>query len=184
VIEEAELQAESARIERLLSEIRDLIPLPAWQRVEDVLRRIIGLYGAGLSRALGHARAVGADAPAFDERLCNDGLLASLLVLHGLHPLSTEDRVRRALGALCTELDLPDGALELVGIDGGVVRLAADGALRAVSGMSRGLAEATIRRVLEMAAPEIASIEITGLPPPRDPTLVQLRPSRHPRSAP
>ena len=175
--EEAELQAESARIERLLAELRDLVPLPAWQRIEDVLRRIVRLYGAGLERALDHARATGAARDAFDMRLCDDELLASLLVLHGLHPLSTEQRVERALGFLREELGLDDDALALVRVTDGTVQLAASDSIGG-GAMSRGLAEATIRRVLETAAPEITSIEITGLPPPRDPTLVQLRVSR------
>ena len=175
--EDAELQADSARIEQLLDELRELVPLPAWQRIEDVLRRVVGLYGAGLQRALAHARATGSAGPAFDDRLCRDDLLASLLVLHGLHPLTAEQRVQRSLAALRSELGLPDQAVALVGITDGVVHLAATDAIGG-GAMSRQLAESTIRRVVETAAPEIASIEITGLATPRDPTLVQLRASR------
>ena len=175
--EAVELQAESARIEHLLGELRDLVPLPAWQRIEDVLRRIVRLYGAGLGRALAHARATGCAGDAFDSRLCDDELLASLLVLHGLHPISLEERVQRALAALRGELRIGDDALALVRIDEGVVHLAAAATLGG-GAMSRGLAEATVRRVLETAAPEIVSIQISGLPEPRDPSLVQLRASR------
>lgn len=174
--EEAELQAESARIERLLGELRDLVPLPAWQRIEDVLRSIVRLYGAGLGRALAHAREAGVG-ERFDGHLCDDELLASLLVLHGLHPLTIEQRVERALSALRGELGLADESLALVRVADGVCELAATEGIGG-GAMSRGLAEATIRRVLETAAPELASIVITGLAPPRDPTLVQLRVSR------
>ena len=175
--EEAELQAESARIESLLSELRELVPLPAWQRIEDVLRRIVRLYSAGLSRALGHARAAGADGPAFDDQLSNDALLASLLVLHGLHPQTTEQRITRALAALRAELRLADDALVVTGIAVGVVHLRATDSLGG-GAMSHGLAEGMIQRVLETAAPEITSIVIAGLPRPHDPSLVQLRTSR------
>src|SRR5689334_5476183 len=98
-----ELERESATIERLLAELRDLLPLPAWQRVENVLRRVVNLYGVGLGRALEHARAAGAPAPSLTERVASDDLLGSLLLLHGLHPLSTDERVRRALGTLRAE---------------------------------------------------------------------------------
>jgi hypothetical protein len=177
VNEDAELQAESARIERLLAELRDLVPLPAWQRIEDVLRAIVHLYGAGLGRALAHARASGADGEHFDTRLCDDELLASLLVLHGLHPVGLEERVQRALAVLREELSLADDALRLVRVGDGSVEIAASETIGG-GAMSPGLAEATVRRVLETAAPEITSIEITGLPRPRDPSLVQLRASR------
>jgi len=175
--EEAELQAESARIEGLLSDLRDLVPLPAWQRVEDVLRRIVRLYSAGLSRALAHARHAGAAGPGFDEQLCNDELLASLLVLHGLHPQTTAQRIEQALARLRAELGLADDALVVTRIADGVVQLHATESLGG-GAMSQGLAESMIHRVLEIAAPEITSIVITGLPRPRDPSLVQLRTSR------
>jgi hypothetical protein len=178
MIEDAELQAESARVERLLAELRHLLPLPAWQRVEDALRAVVRLYGAGLARSLAHARAAGASSPAFDELLCGDELLASLLVLHGLHPLATRERVERALAGVRAALGLADDALVLVRVSAGVLVLEAGPGIGG-GAMSRGLAEATIRRVLETAAPELTSIELTGLPPPRDPGLVRLRSSRH-----
>ncbi len=175
--EDTELQAESARIERLLAELRDLVPLPAWQRIEDMLRGVVRLYGAGLGRALAHARASGAGGEQSDTRLCDDELLASLLVLHGLHPVGLEERVQRALAALRAELSLAEDALRLVRVGDGAVEIAASEAIGG-GAMSRGLAEATVRRVLETAAPEIVTIEITGLPQPRDASLVQLRVSR------
>jgi hypothetical protein len=175
--EEAELQAESARIETLLTELRELVPLPAWQRVEDVLRRIVRLYSAGLARALAHARRAGAAGPEFDAKLCNDDLLASLLVLHGLHPQTMEQRILHALAALRSELRLADDALVVTSIADGVVHLHATESIGG-GAMSRGLAEGMIRRVLEAAAPEITSIVIAGLPRPHDPSLVQLRRSR------
>lgn len=178
--EEAELQAESARIETLLAELRELVPLPAWQRVEDVLRRVVRLYSVGLGRALAHARRAGAAGPELDEQLCKDDLLASLLVLHGLHPQTTEQRIQRALAALRAELHLADDALVVTTIADGVVHLHAAESIGG-GAMSHGLAESMIHRVLETAAPEITSIVIAGLPRPHDPTLVQLR---TPRSAP
>jgi hypothetical protein len=176
MIEHDELTSESAQLEQRLLELRELAPLPLWQRIEDVLGLVVRLYGGGLARALDHARTAGAG-PAFDQRLADDELLASLLVLHGLHPLSTEARVRRALAQLHAELGVAAEALALVAIRDGVVELAADGALGG-GAMSQGLAEGIVKRVIETAAPEIESVAITGLAPRRDPTLVQLRRAR------
>jgi hypothetical protein len=174
--EHEELTAESAQLEHRLLELRELAPLPLWQRIEDALRLVVRLYGGGLARALDHARTAGAG-PAFDQLLADDELLASLLVLHGLHPMSTEDRVRRALGQLRSELGVPDDALVLVAIRDGVVQLATGGTLGG-GAMSSNLAEGIVKRVIEAAAPEIESIAISGLAPRRDPTLVQLRRAR------
>lgn len=170
----AQLEAESARIAQLLDEIRELVALPAWQRVEDLLRRVVALYGAGLAHALEHARASGAEPAALDARLCDDELLASLLVLHGLHPLPAEARIRRALGLVREQLDLREDQLALVEIADGVARLAATDDLGG-GAMAPSVAEGVIRRVLEAAAPELRGVTIAGLAPPRDPSLVQIR---------
>jgi len=176
VTEHEELTAESAQLEHRLAELRELAPLPLWQRMEDALRLVVRLYGGGLARALDHARSAGAG-PAFDHLLADDELLASLLVLHGLHPMSTEDRVRRALAQLRSELGVGDDALVLVDVRDGFVQLAAQGALGG-GAMSPNLAEGIVKRVIETAAPEIESVAISGLAARSDPTLVQLRRAR------
>ena len=177
MIDPAQLEADAARIAQLLEEVRELVTPPAWQRVEDLVRRIVGLYGAGLAHALEHARAAGAPAPAFDARLADDDLLASLLVLHGLHPLSTEERIGRALVLVRGQLGLGDEELVLVELAEGVARLRAGTDLGG-GAMSSRVAEGVVRRALESAAPELRGVELAGLPPPRDPSLVQIRTRR------
>jgi len=178
--EEAALRAESSQIEQLLDELRTLVTAPAWLRVEDLLRRVVRLYGAGLGRTLDHARAAGADEPRLAELCSGDDLLASLLVLHGLHPHTTEQRIDRALALLRRELGLPGDALVVDSLVGGALRLRASGELGG-GAMATRVAEGVVRRVIENVAPEVSSIEIVGLPVPRDPTLVQLRTPGHPR---
>ena len=41
------LRMESAEIEQLLDEVRDQSAAPVWARVEEVMRRVVSLYGAG-----------------------------------------------------------------------------------------------------------------------------------------
>src|ERR1700733_4995688 len=52
----------------------------AYERAQQLVREGVGLYGAGLDRivALGD--------PGLAERLATDDLVASLLLVHGLHP--------------------------------------------------------------------------------------------------
>jgi hypothetical protein len=168
------LRAESSQIEVMLDELRALIPAPVYQRVEDLLGRVVRLHGAGLGRALDHARTAGGDLARFDELCCSDDLVASLMLLHGLHPRTLAERVEAALVLSCRELGLPEGALVLESLAGSSATLRASGALGGGAMASR-VAEGIVHRVVEAAAPELASIEITGLPAPRDPTLVQIR---------
>jgi hypothetical protein len=172
--EDDALRAESSQIEHLLDELRSLVPEPVFHRVEDVIGRIVRMYGAGIARAVGHARTAGVDDRRYDELCCDDDLLASLLLLHGMHPRTAQQRIEAALVVLCTELGLPAGALVLESLADNAVILRASGALGGGAMASR-VAEGIVHRVVEAAAPEVASIEIAGLPVPRDPTLVQIR---------
>lgn len=178
--DDARLRTESAQIEHLLEELRELVVPAAWQRIEQVLRRVVALYGAGLERILDHAGAAGAAPPRLAELLGDDDLLASLLVLHGLHPLSTEQRIRRALDLARTELAIDERGLELVAIDDGVVQLRAAAALGG-GAMSARVAEGVVRRALESAAPEITAVTIATPAATREPELVQIRIRREAR---
>src|SRR6478609_3448343 len=115
-VTEEELQIDAAKLEETLAEVRELVSLPVWQRVEDALRRVIRLYGSGLARALHHARGTGAEPSALDRALIDDELLASLLVLHGLHPQSFEERIHQAIARVRRELGLAEDGLVLVSI--------------------------------------------------------------------
>jgi len=144
----------------MLAELRDLVAPSAWERVEEVLARLVRLYGAGLERALAHARAAGAVEPFFDELVGEDAVLASLLVLHGLHPQPTAERVRRAVEHVSEMLGYLEGDLVVLEI-GRVTKLRAKtppgGSLAA-----RAFAGA-IRHAIEAAAPEVDVVEIAGL---------------------
>lgn len=169
------LRVESAQIEGLLTDIRELVPLPAWQRIEQALRRIVALYAGGLSRTLDHGRDAGADQARFDELLSNDELVSSLLALHGLHPLSAEERVRRALVDCRAQLGVGEDDLIVTGIRDGVALVHTRVALGGGS-MSTRVAEAAICRAIEAAAPELDRVELTGfVGRPSEPSLVQLR---------
>lgn len=174
------LRAESAEIEVLLDEVRALIPAPAWERVERVLGRVIRMYGAGLGRTLDHARAAGAAPAELTELLAGDDLVASLLLLHGLHPVPVDDRVRRAVANARAELGLAEQAIKIDAIDlpRRTVRLHTDGPLGG-GAMAARVAEGAIRRAIEAVAPELA-VEIV-VPPQPDPSLVQIRARREAR---
>jgi hypothetical protein len=138
---------ESGRIQQLLDELRELLPGPAWERVEELVQRLLALQGDAVGRLLTHARACGADG-ALDARLVEDELVSSVLLLHGLHPLPAEERIRRALAELRPQLAARGMRAELLGISGGVAQL-----------LVAGDAAAVQRAVLE-AAPELSRVEI------------------------
>lgn len=139
-------QAETGRIAQLLDDVRELAPAPAWERVEELLQRMLALQREGLTRLLAHARAAGAD-DRFEKKLDADELVSSLLLLHGLHPVPPKERVRRALSDLRPQLSARGAHAELLAVADGTVRVA-------YAGPANGLQD-LLRRALEDAAPDV-----------------------------
>ncbi len=83
--EDSELRRESERIAQLIEDLGALAGAPVRQRAEELVRRLIHLYGEGLRRLMGILADRPLDEPA-RARLRADALVSSLLVLHDLHP--------------------------------------------------------------------------------------------------
>lgn len=83
--DEAALRREGDRIAQLIEDLGALAGAPIRQRAEELVQRLVHLYGAGLQRLLG---ILGPDRldDATRVRLREDPLVSSLLVLHGIHP--------------------------------------------------------------------------------------------------
>jgi Fe-S cluster biogenesis protein NfuA/nitrite reductase/ring-hydroxylating ferredoxin subunit len=155
-----DLRVVGDRIEELLGHLETSLDAPAFEQVQDLVSLVTDLYGGGLARILELA---GEDA-SLRERLADDGLVASLLVLHDLHPLSLEDRVRRALESVRPYLGSHGGDVEVLGIDGdqGVVTIKMLGSCDGCASSSVTL-ELAVQSAIEEAAPEIVRIDVEGV---------------------
>ncbi|MEV0297477.1 NifU family protein [Nocardia sp. NPDC050710] len=130
----------------------------ARERAEQLVREVAELYGAGLARVLQLL-----DAAAI-ERLARDDLVASLLLVHGLHPHDLDTRVRTALDSVRPYLGSHGGDVSLVDIVDGVVRLELAGSCRSCPSSSVTL-ELAVEDAVRAAAPEIESIEVVAAQP-------------------
>src|SRR5918993_2381366 len=65
----------------------------AHERAEQLVREVADLYGAGLQRVMTIAVAA---QPGLADEFAGDDLLASLLLVHGLHPHPVERRIEDA----------------------------------------------------------------------------------------
>ena len=134
-----------SQIEQLLADLeRELAP-DAWARIARVVGGIVNIYGAGLANTLACAREAGVDEAEFVRRLAEDELVAGLLVLHEIHPMSTEERVRRALVALP----------EIVAVTAIGDRIE----LQTMTTIAPELAS-FVRRTVAEVAPEVRTVEI------------------------
>jgi hypothetical protein len=150
------------RIESLVEELGGADPRLR-QTAEEMICLLLQLYGAGLERAL---EILGREAA---QRLAEDRLVGSLLLLHGLHPREAEERVAEALRAV--EARLEGHRLVFAGIHDGAVHVRLE---RNGGPVPASLAVA-IERAIAEAAPDIGGLEIEGLE--QGSPLVQIAPA-------
>ena len=131
----------------------------AHERAQQLVREVVGLYGAALERI------VRAGEAGFAERLATDDLVASLLLVHGLHPHDAHRRVSDALDRVRPYLGSHGGDVDLLEVlDDGTVRLAFKGSCKSCPSSAVTL-ELAVEDAVRAAAPEISSIEVVTAEP-------------------
>jgi Fe-S cluster biogenesis protein NfuA/nitrite reductase/ring-hydroxylating ferredoxin subunit len=130
----------------------------AHDRAQQLVREVAGLYGAGLERIMQLAQASG-QGPGLAERLATDDLVASLLLVHGLHPHDVHRRVSDALDRVRPYLGSHGGDVDLLEIAGDTVRLAFKGSCKSCPSSAVTL-ELAVQDAVRAAAPEVSSIEV------------------------
>jgi Fe-S cluster biogenesis protein NfuA/nitrite reductase/ring-hydroxylating ferredoxin subunit len=94
------------------------------------------------------------------DLLAEDELVSGLLLVHGLHPYSVEERVERALIKVRPYLGSHGGDVELLGVTGeGVVQLRLKGSCDGCASSAVTL-KLAVEGAIEAAAPDIARIEV------------------------
>jgi len=163
---QAEFQQQLRSIERLLGEMEAAADPNLRATARELVQLVMDLHGAGLERMLELIRA---SDEGVVERLGRDELVASLLILYGLHPLDLETRVQQALEKARVRLRPHEGEVELLGVQDGVVRLRIQ-----ANGHGCGSKLEALREIVESAviqgAPDVVSLLIEE---PR-PSLVQI----------
>lgn len=150
-----EFQRRLESIEELLKQIENSDP-HLRTTAQELLQAVMGLFGTGLERVLEVARSTGEPGHDLIERLGRDELVSSLLALYGLHPLTFEDRVERAIEKVRPTLKKRGGEVEVLSIVDGVVALKMQ-----ANGHAQALKE-VLEEAVYQAVPDIASLVIEG----------------------
>jgi Fe-S cluster biogenesis protein NfuA len=167
-------RAVGRRVEALLEELATIGDAHARARTEDLVRSLMELYGAGLTRLLEIVDEDDEAAARLFERFADDGLVASLMILHGLHPLGTEARVAQAIERVRPYLGSHGGGVQLLGVTDGVALLKLEGSCDGCPSSALTVRQA-IERAIEEAAPEVTRVAVEGASePPRPSPLLQI----------
>jgi Fe-S cluster biogenesis protein NfuA len=164
---EREAAERVAEVERLLDRLDGLPDPLARETATATVQALLELYGEGLRRivaGLGEPQA---------RALADDELVAHLLVLHGLHPVAVEQRVRDALVGVRPYLESHGGDVELLGVADGVVQLRLEGSCEGCPASAMTLKLAIEEAVLA-AAPDVDRVEAEGVREPDASPLLQI----------
>jgi Fe-S cluster biogenesis protein NfuA len=118
-----EFRSRIERVESLIHEVERFPDPDARVRTQEILRAVLELHGVALERILEKLKGAGRAGHALIDELAGDDLVGSILLLHGLHPLDLETRVRQALEKVRPLLRSHGGNVELIDLVGGVARL-------------------------------------------------------------
>jgi Fe-S cluster biogenesis protein NfuA/nitrite reductase/ring-hydroxylating ferredoxin subunit len=162
-VEEGQWRTAGDRIQTLLDSCA-ASGAAAYERAQQLVREVVGLYGAGLERIIELAQASD-QPPRLAERLAADDLVASLLLVHGLHPHDVHRRVSDALDRVRPYLGSHGGDVDLLEVtDDDVVRLAFKGSCKSCPSSAVTL-ELAVEDAVRAAAPEVSSIEVVAAEP-------------------
>ena len=152
------LRASGERIEQALNELQASADPRSLNLAEELLRLVSDLYGAGLARMAEIARA---RAPDLIADFTADELVASLLLVQGLHPDPLDVRVESALESVRPFLGKHGGDVELLAVDDdlGAVKLRLLGNCDGCPSSAATLQGAVEAAILE-AAPEVTRIVV------------------------
>ena len=149
------------RVQELLGSLDEIADPFAQQRVQELIGAVLELYGAGLDRILGVVADAGEPGLPIRDALLDDGIVASLLLIHGLYPVPLEERVTQALDSVRPFLASHGGNVELISVEAGVARLQLQGSCNGCPSSAATL-EHALREAIDAAAPDLLGLEVEG----------------------
>ena len=135
---------------------------PATRDVADrLVSAIVQMYGAGLERIVDLLADAGQEGRRIATALAEDDVVATLLLIHDLHPVPLEDRVKAALDSVRPYMESHGGNVELLSLHDGVATIHLRGSCSDCAASAVTL-ELAIKQALEEAAPDLEALEVLG----------------------
>ncbi len=135
-------------------------PNPAARALlQDCLQSLLTFYGEGLSRIVHHLQSNDGDTGQILERVLAEPTVSSLLLIHGLHPVPLETRLRAALEKVRPYMQRHGGSIELLSLDNEVAHVQLTGTCKSCPSSAVTL-ELAVRRAVEEACPDLVAFEV------------------------
>ncbi len=154
-----EFQRRLQSLDALLRDTEHELDPRARTRLRQVVQAILDLHGAGLERLMEHVADAGHAGRDIMAACARDDAVGGLLLLHGLHPLDVEARVRDALESVRPYLRSHGGDVELIDVKGGVVRLRLEGSCHHCPSSTLTMQQ-TVEEAILGKAPEVTTVTV------------------------
>lgn len=160
---EKDFQQRVRKIEELVHGLEKINDPTAQAYTRELVQSLLELHGTGLERMLDVTYTTGGAAGAvIIENLAQDNLVSALLLLHGLHPHTLEERVLKALDTVRPYMKSHGGNVEFLGVtDDGVVKLKLEGSCHSCPS-SRVTLKYAVEEAIALTAPDVTAIEAEG----------------------
>jgi hypothetical protein len=157
--ETQDFQQRIARIETLTHTLNGTSDPAIRAAAKELTQSVMDLHGTAIQRMLEVLHESGPQGSALIDSLGKDPLIASVLILYGLHPLNINTRIGQAIERLEPTFRKHQAEVELLSVEDGVVRLRIAGPSNSASGR---LLKSSIEEQIYSVAPDVIRIEGLG----------------------
>jgi Fe-S cluster biogenesis protein NfuA len=152
------LQDRIPKIEGLIAEIRNSADRELRGMALELIQILMEFHATAIDRMMEITSQAGDVGWDVIDRFGRDQLVSNMLLLHGLHPLDLDTRVRDALETVRPYLHSHGGNVELIEISDGAVRLKLTGSCHGCPSSAVTLKTA-IETAIHETAPDVTSIQ-------------------------
>ena len=157
-MDDAQFQGRMERIEELIAALHEHGNPVVRASAVEMVRALLDVHGAGLEKILAQIARQGEPGQTILNGLVHDDLVSRLLLLHGLHPVDLETRIRQALDQVRPLLRVQAADVQLEQARHDTVRLRIKGGGEDVHKI--------LERALLAAAPDVLRIEFVAADAP------------------
>jgi Fe-S cluster biogenesis protein NfuA len=165
VANDGEFQEQVKQLGKLIAEFDQLPDSPQKAAARELVQLLMDVHGTGLERMMEIVFESIDSGQAVIDKLGQDSIVGSLLLLYSLHPNDLETRVRQAMERMRPRLRKLSCTAELVRVDAEGVQVELT-----TTGHSCGSSSNDLRAIVEDCvyefAPDVTALEVLGLEEP------------------
>ncbi len=155
------MNQQGRRIQEIVEQIGS-VPDPATRELmQECVASVLSFCGEGLERVLQIVKRSGIEGQRIHEELIRDRIVSGLLLIHGIHPVDIETRLKEALEKIRPYMKSHGGDVELLGLQDDMARLRLSGSCKSCPSSAVTM-ELAVRHALEEACPDLVGFEVEG----------------------